>query len=85
MTKISKHKSIHYLSLVLVLSIGALLFALFPHNEAVQFSATLSVAVGYVVWGVIHHHIHRDLTIFIAIEYISIALLGLVLLYPLIL
>lgn len=84
MRKLNKHKSIHYLSLLLILASGVLLLMAFPRNEALQLSVLVGTAFGYVAWGVVHHHIHRDLNMFVVVEYISIAILGLVLIYPLI-
>lgn len=67
----------HYLPLVGVLTAGVLAFWIFSYDRQFQAAVAVSVAVAHVTWGIIHHFIHRDLTIAIVLEYIAISLLGL--------
>lgn len=54
------------------------IFILFPHDRALQVSVASAVAVSYVSWGIIHHWLHEDLYPEVIIEYILVAILGLV-------
>jgi hypothetical protein len=42
------------------------------------------MAFGYVVWGLVHHYIHRELYFSTVVEYVSIALLGAIAVYSVI-
>ncbi len=43
----------------------------------------LAVAISYVSWGIIHHYIHHDLTFAVLVEYLAVAILGLVMVFSL--
>jgi len=73
----SKHLP-HYLSLVGILIVAAFGFAFFSYDPLFQSGIAVATVVAYVVWGLIHHWLHRDLTLSVVIEYILIAALGLV-------
>lgn len=45
----------------------------------------ISVAIGYFVWGLVHHAIHGDLYWPVVVEYAVIASLGLVVVFSLVL
>jgi EamA domain-containing membrane protein RarD len=83
MKKVTGHIQ-HYLPLMGIFAVGFLGFALFPYDKVFQGVVTVAVAVSYVVWGIIHHHIHKDLHFSVFIEYISIAVLGLIVVFSLI-
>lgn len=61
------------------------LLSLFKGNRQNQFIVMVFFAALYLLWGIIHHHIHRTLHVKIVIEYILIAALGIFLLQILLL
>jgi hypothetical protein len=67
---------VHYLPLFVFLSLGLLVFWLFSYNRLFQFYLVLVVSVYYFCWGLLHHWIHKDLTIEVAIEYFAYAVFG---------
>ena len=76
-SKFSKHLP-HYISLIAILVAGLLAFVWFSYDPVFQFGVAVAVAAGYVVWGIVHHYIHRDLYFSVAIEYIAVGILGVV-------
>ncbi len=80
--KASRHIQ-HYLPLLGILLAGAFGVYYFSYDRAFQAAITSAVAAGYVVWGVIHHYLHRDLHLSVIIEYIVVATLGLVIVFSL--
>lgn len=83
MKNLAKHLP-HYFGLIGVLVLGVLAFYLFSYDRSFQAAVVVAVAVSYVVWGVMHHHIHRDLHLAVFIEYLAVASLGLVIVFSLI-
>lgn len=73
---ISKKHLGHYLPLLLFLTLGSVLFAYFAYNEAVRLYIAVIAAAYYFLWGVLHHYLHKDLTIEIVIEYLAYAVFG---------
>lgn len=84
MKSIAKHLP-HYLTLLGILVLGGAAFILFSYDKAFQIGISIAVAAAYVVWGVVHHLIHRDLHLSVFIEYLLVAALGLVIIFSLIL
>lgn len=78
--KISKHAS-HYNPLLGMLAATVLGFYLFSYDKTFQLVLGIAAASGYVSWGLVYHHIHKDLHVSIILEYISIALFGVVILF----
>lgn len=83
MKNLAKHLP-HYFGLIGVLVLGVLAFYFFAYDRSFQAAVAVAVAVSYVVWGVMHHHIHRDLHLAVFIEYLAVASLGLVIVFSLI-
>jgi hypothetical protein len=77
MTRITKHLP-HYVPLAAIILAGVFGFLIFSYDQAFQIMILVAVSVSYVLWGVIHHKIHDDLSLFVIIEYLVIATLGLV-------
>lgn len=75
-----KHLS-HYLPLVGIIAVGVIGIIAFSYDKFFQAAIGVSVACAYVVWGVIHHHLHKDLHLSVIIEYIIIAALGVLVLF----
>jgi hypothetical protein len=57
---------------------------LFSYDKNFQLSVALATAGAYVAWGVVHHAIHKDLYLETIVEYIAIAILGLVIIFSLV-
>lgn len=58
---------------------------LFSYDKNFQIAVALATGISYVSWGLIHHHIHRDLHFEVFMEYLAVAILGTVILFSLIL
>ena len=74
----------HYIPLVGILLAGFLGFFLFSYDRSFQIAVALAVAAGYVSWGIVHHHIHKDLHFSVIVEYFVISILGLVIVFTLV-
>jgi FtsH-binding integral membrane protein len=83
MKNFAKHLP-HYLSLFIILLAGFVGLVLFSYDKKFQVSAALITAGAYVTWGIVHHTVHKDLYLETIIEYIAIAILGLVIIFSLI-
>jgi hypothetical protein len=77
MTRFTKHLP-HYIPLVTIILAGVFGFFIFSYDQVFQTTILVAVSVSYVFWGIIHHKIHNDLSLFVFIEYLIIATLGLV-------
>ena len=84
MKGISKHLP-HYFVLFGVLFAGILAFILFSYDRTFQTIVAVAVAISYVIWGLVHHSIHRDLYFSVVLEYLAIAAFGMVMVFSLIL
>jgi len=58
---------------------------LFSYDKNFQAAIAIGTGVSYVSWGLIHHHIHKDLHFEVFMEYLAVAVLGVVMLFSLIL
>ena len=67
---LSRHP-LHYFTLLSLQLVGLWGLFWFNYDHAMQFTILLSMAVAYVVWGVVHHHQHRDLHFKIIFEYVD--------------
>lgn len=79
MSEISKHLA-HYLSLLGMIGVGLWGLMAFSYDKNLQSAISVSLGLGFVAWGVIHHWIHEDLYPKIVLEYIATAILGVVIL-----
>lgn len=75
----------HYLLLGGILLAGFAGLILFSYDKTLQIALAIATGVSYIAWGLIHHHIHKDLYFEVIVEYAAVALLGLVVLFSLIL
>ena len=71
-----KYRITHYLPLISVLLATLLGLFLFPYDKSMRVSLTVAMGISYVTWGIVHHHIHRDLNMEVALEYLLIAIFG---------
>lgn len=83
MKSFSKHLP-HYLSLIGIFIVGIVGIYTFAYDRSLQMAVVVAMGVAYVVWGVVHHFIHRDLYLAVVIEYLVVAALGVVLVFSLI-
>ncbi len=66
----------HYFTLLSVQLVGLWGIYWFTRLPMMQLVVLVSMAVSYVVWGIVHHKEHRDLHLKIVIEYALVALLA---------
>lgn len=78
MIKEIKEHTNHYAMLGSWLALGVFLFVFLGYSTVLRFAVVIVFALGYVVWGVVHHHLNRDLSGEIVLEYVLIALLTVV-------
>lgn len=84
MKQITSHIQ-HYLPLIGIFVAGIIGFSLFSYDRLFQSMIVVAVGVSYIIWGVIHHHIHRDLYLSVFVEYLAVAILGMTLIFTLLL
>ena len=80
----SKHLP-HYIPLIGILTAGFLAFWVFSYDKGFQAGVLLSVSIGHITWGIMHHLMHGDLTLGVALEYVAVALLGVAVVFSLLL
>jgi hypothetical protein len=66
----------HYLSLLAILSIGFGLFWIFNFNRYIQIMITIGLGISYIIWGILHHLIRKEIYWRIVWEYIVVAFLA---------
>lgn len=75
--KFTKHLA-HFTPLIGILIFTAGGYFVFSYDKLFQAVIIISASISYVVWGLIHHHMHDEVHISIILEYVAIAFLGLV-------
>lgn len=76
-----KHVHImHYFVLCLILTGGIATFYYVRPNVSLQFIVGITTSVFYVMWGLIHHMINKDLHRKVVVEYLLIGTIAVVLL-----
>lgn len=83
MESLKKHLP-HYISLFAIFGAGLIGFYLFSYDRGFQMAVAISLGLSYVSWGVIHHTIHKDICLQIILEYVAIAILGVIAVFSLI-
>lgn len=63
----------HYLALAAILSVGFGLYWLFNFNRQIQVWITIGMGCAYVIWGIVHHLLKKDLHLRIILEYLLVA------------
>ena len=71
----------HYLPLIGILGAGLVGLVVFSYDKSFQAAIAVATAISYVVWGLVHHHIHKDLHASVVVEYVMIAIVGMVVLF----
>ena len=75
----------HYASLIGILLAGATGFVLFSYDKSFQMAIAFGLAGAYLVWGIVHHLVHRDFDVNVFAEYLAVATLGLIIIFSLLL
>jgi uncharacterized membrane protein len=75
-----KQTIIHFLALIAILGAGVLTFMVVAPNTTIQLVVGIITAAAYVLWGLIHHTIQKDLHQKIVLEYLLIGVIAIVLL-----
>ena len=73
----------HYVPLIGIFLAGLYGFYLFSYDKVFRGVVAIAMAVAYVFWGLVHHHIHKDLYFSVVIEYVAFAVLGLIIIFSL--
>ena len=74
----------HYSPLIGIFLAGIVGFWLFSYSKSFQLALAISMSLGYISWGIIHHYLHKDLAIEVVVEYVFFAILGFLLMYSII-
>lgn len=74
----------HYMVLFGILMAGFVGLVLFPYDKVFQIAVATGLATSYVSWGVAHHFLHNDLHLSIVVEYLTVAILGFVMIISMI-
>ncbi|MCX6792080.1 MAG: hypothetical protein NT149_03520 [Candidatus Gottesmanbacteria bacterium] len=75
-----KQSVIHFLVLIAILVAGVLTFIAVRPNTTIQLFVGIITAVAYVLWGLTHHAIKKDLHQKVMVEYLLIGVIAIVLL-----
>jgi len=75
-----KQSVVHFIVLVAVLSVGVITFLYVRPNATLELYVGIVTAVAYVLWGLIHHAMKKDLHQKIVVEYLLIGAIAIVLL-----
>jgi len=51
-------------------------FAIFEYDNALKMALVISAGFSYFVWGIVHHYIHKDISVDIIFEYLFVCLFG---------
>ena len=81
--EIKKHSS-HYFALGLIIVLGLVAILTFRFDPLLKNLAVYSMAGLYVLWGVIHHRATDHLRAKVVLEYILVAVLGVLIINTLI-
>lgn len=75
-----KNHIVHFLVLALILGIGAGAFFLVSGSNQMQLFIGIVTSLAYVVWGLLHHALQKDLHPKVVIEYVLISVIAVMLL-----
>jgi hypothetical protein len=74
----------YYAPLIGIFFAASVGFYLFSYDRVFQVAISIAIALSYVIWGIIHHIMQKDLYWEVVVEYLVVASLGLVILFSLI-
>jgi hypothetical protein len=75
-----KQSVVHFLVLIAILAVGIYTFISVRPDTTTQLFVGIVTATAYVLWGLIHHAIKKDLHLKIMVEYLLIGTIAIVLL-----
>lgn len=75
-----KQYAVHFFVLIIILAVGVFMFLGLRPNTTLQLYVGIATAVGYVLWGLVHHAVKKDLHQKIVVEYLLIGAIAIVLL-----
>lgn len=75
-----KQKPVEYIALASIFLLGLLLYFFADINPHSQRLVVYFMAASYFFWSIIHHYKRGDLSVSIVVEYLVMALLGIILL-----
>lgn len=75
-----KRSFFHFLVLIAILGAGVFTFIRVAPNTTLQLFVGIVTAVAYVLWGLVHHAIKKDLHQRVVVEYLLIGAIAIVLL-----
>ena len=73
----------HYIPLLGILIFGVISFSIFSYDKSFQAFVAVVMGIFYVLWGVIHHYAHKDLSLMVVVEYVLVSSLGLIIIFSL--
>ena len=74
----------HYLSLIAILIAGLIGFIIFSYDKVFQIGVSIALSSAYISWGIIHHTIHKDISLSVVLEYVAVSILGMIMVLSLI-
>ncbi len=77
----ASHHIFHYLILLILISGGLTAFLSSRNYPLIQLLVGIVTSLSYVVWGIVHHFVDRDLSLKIVIEYLAVALFAIIVLW----
>ena len=83
MESLKKHLP-HYISLISIFAAAFIGFWYFSYDKVFQIAISVALSLSYISWVVIHHTVHKDISLTIVFEYIAVSVLGLVMMVSLI-
>ena len=83
MESLKKHLP-HYISLISIFVAAFIGFWYFSYDKVFQIAISVALSLSYISWGVIHHTVHKDISLAIIFEYIAVSVLGLAMMVSLI-
>ena len=81
--EVKKYPS-HYVALIAILVCGVVAISLFRFDHTLLNIAIYSLGGLYVIWGILHHHSTNQLRTKVVLEYILVAILGVIIIKTLI-
>lgn len=75
------HHIFHYFILLTIIIGGLGAFFSFRAYPVIQLLVGITTAIFYVIWGIVHHFVDRDLSVKIVIEYLIVAIFAIVILW----
>ena len=77
------HHFFHYFILLMIIFSGLAAFFSFRNYPMVQLLVGIVTALSYVIWGIVHHFVDKDLNVKVIIEYLAVAIFAIIILWNL--